>query len=428
MNQQAVFTRANACVHPTSKSNWKLLGAVLIYFSSLSACNSNAEPSSEVKTQPATVTRTAVQVIGASQGVLSTSRSVSASLNAATDSNVVAEASGRVLQILKRAGASVKAGETILQLEAQAVRNSLEDARLALASARVNLRTLERQNPEDARQAKLRFSSSQTALDDAARVVKANIKLYALGGVSLIEVQNAQSNLRQAQAEVEAARSGLARATRAGSEGLEAQQIAVAQAQNRVLQLEADLARASVKAPFAGEIVEIFVESGEYASAGNRVVRLIDPSSLKLVFQVPVSDADLLKAGSPLQIAFKGKRLAAKVSEDARVPSENRLVRLRGRMLPNQNLSGLGVGMTTRLEYSLKLAEGVLLPSAALRADGQKYFVYLVKNNVAGRVAVRVQAESAGRVAITGIPAGASVVYPVPSALEPGAFVTVVKP
>jgi HlyD family secretion protein len=286
MNQQAVFTRANACVHPTSKSNWKLLGAVLIYFSSLSACNSNAEPSSQAESQPATVTRTAVQVIGASQGVLSTSRSVSASLNAATDSNVVAEASGRVLQILKRAGASVKAGETILQLEAQAVRNSLEDARLALASAKVNLRTLERQNPEDARQAKLRFSSSQTALDDATRVVKANIKLYALGGVSLIEVQNAQSNLRQAQAEVEAARSGLARATRASSEGLEAQQIAVAQAQNRVLQLEADLARASVKAPFSGEIVEVFVEPGEYATAGNRVVRLIDPSSLKLVFQV----------------------------------------------------------------------------------------------------------------------------------------------
>jgi HlyD family secretion protein len=84
--------------------------------------------------------------------------------------------------------------------------------------------------------------------------------------------------------------------------------------------------------------------------------------------------------------------------------------------------------MTTRLEYNLKLAEGVLLPSAALRADGQKYFIYLVKNNVAGRVAVRVRAESAGRVAITGIPAGSSVVYPVPSALEPGAFVTVVKP
>ncbi len=404
-----------------------LLAALLA--SSLLACSAEPEAvaSSPEVAKPVAIERTSVQVITARDGALNTSRGVSATLNAGTDANVVAEASGRVLKIVKRAGETVNAGEIILQLEAQQISNSLEDARLALASAQVALRSAERQNPEDLRSAQLRVTSSQATLREAIRIEAANQKLYSMGGVSLVDLQNAKSALRTAQTEQDAAVAALARVTRAASEGLESQRIAVAQAQNRVAQLQADVARASVKAPFAGEIAELFVETGEFAAAGTRVLRLVDPSSLRLVFQVPAADADLLKTGSPLRLVFKGRSIAAKVSQDARVPSENRLVRLRGRILPNQNTAGLGIGTAARLEYTLQLAKGVLLPSAALRADGQNYFVYLVKNNIAGRAAVRVLAESTGRVAVTGIPAGATVVYPVPTALEPGAAVSVVK-
>jgi HlyD family secretion protein len=428
---EGVTDRVSSCTkcRPARNALFPKLLTALFLSSSLLSCAEESKAAEPIAANPKPVLeRTAVQVVTTTEGVLSTSRSISATLNAVTDASVVAEASGRVLKILKRAGAFVQAGETILLLESAQTQNSLEDARLALSSAQVALRSAERQNPEDTSQARLRLSSSQSAVDTAARLAAANQKIYALGGVSLVELQNSQSALRNAQADLEAARAALARTARASSEGLEGQRIAVAQAQNRVVQLQADVARASVKAPFAGEIAEVFVETGEFASAGTKVLRLIDPSSLKLVFQVPASDADLLKAGTPLSALVQGKRIAAKVSEDARVPSENRLVRLRGRILPNQNLALLKLGTTIRLEYNLRLAKGVLLPSAALRAEGQNYFVYLVKNNIAGRAAVRVLSESAGRVAVTGIPSGASVVFPVPAALEPGAVVSVVKP
>ncbi len=404
----------------------KLLVALFLS-SSLLSCAEETKAAQPITSQPV-IERTAVQVIKSTEGVLSTSRSVSANLVAVTDANVVAEASGRVLKILKRAGALVKAGETILLLESAQTQNALEDARLALTSAQVAWRSATRQNPEDASQARLRLSSSLVAVDNAARIVTANQKIYALGGVSLVELQNSQAALKNTQTELETARAALGRIGRATSEGLESQRIAVAQAQNRVVQLQADVARASVKAPFTGEIAEVFVETGEFATAGTKVLRLIDPSSLKLVFQVPAFDADLLKTGTRLSVVVQGKRVAAKVSEEARVPSENRLVRLRGRILPNQNLTGLKLGTTIRLEYNLRLAKGVILPSAALRAEGQNYFVYLVKNNTAGRAAVRVLSESAGQVAVSGIPSGAVVVFPVPAALEPGAIVSVVKP
>ncbi len=421
------FRRGDACHRPITPALLPKFLAALFLSSSLLSCAEESKAAEPVASKPV-LERTAVQVMTSTEGVLSTSRSVSATLNAVTDANVVAEASGRVLKVLKRAGTAVQAGEIILLLESAQTQNALADARLALASAQVALRSATRQIPEDASLARLRLSSSQAAVNNAARVVTANQKIYALGGVSLVELQNSQSVLKNAQSERETAKSALARVGRATSEGLESQRIAVAQAQNRVVQLQADLARASVKAPFTGEIAELFIETGEFATAGSKVLRLIDPSSLKLVFQVPASDADLLKTGTPLSVLVQGKRIAAKVSEDARVPSENRLVRLRGRILPNQNLTSLKLGTTIRLEYNLRLAKGVLLPSAALRAEGQNYFVYLVKNGLAGRAAVRVLSESAGKVAVTGIPSGASVVFPVPAALEPGAAVSVVNP
>ena len=405
---------------------WRILAGIALTVG-LIACS--AESSSKPEAKPvvaAPLETTNVRVIGTRFGNLNTNRSVTASISAATDSIIVAEATGRVLSIRKRVGQAVQAGEIILELDAENSRLALQDAQLTLESARTNLEITTKQNPEDAKQAQLRLRSSQTALAEAARLVQANLKIYGLGGISLLELQNSQSTLRSAQAEQQAATAGLARINRASSEGVRTQQITVQQARNRVTQLQADLNKSSVKAPFAGEIADVFLETGEFASTGTRVLRLIDPKSQKLVFSVPTSDANLLNVGSQLRVFANGKVLLGKVSQDARVPSDNRLVRLRGVLLPNQ--TALSTGSTVRLEYRLTLAKGFIIPSGALKADGQQYFVYVNKNNKAGRALVQVLAESNGLVAVQGLAATSSLIYPVPSALEPGATVRVVQP
>jgi HlyD family secretion protein len=394
----------------------------------LAACNANGS-SDQKNTDPAkspVVSRTPVRVVRAATGALTATRSSSVTLIAATDSAIVAEASGRVLRVVKRSGERVAVGQVVVQLDDATLRSQRQDALLALQTARVNLETAQKQNPEDRAQTTRRLEAARNALDNAARVVAANRKLYAMGGVSGVELRSSQTQERQAQAELEAAQSALARINRAGGEGLETLRLGVSQAQARLAQLETDLARANVKAPFAGEIAEVFVQTGEFAPSGTKVFRLVDPSSLRLSFNLPANDADRLSVGSQMRVTFNGRSLQAKLSQDARVPGENRLVRLKARLLPGQDTSGLSIGAVGRLEYGLRVTTGALVPSGALRAEGEKYFVYVVKNGKAGRASVRVLGESGGRVALEGLGAGQRVVYPVPLTLEPGASVEII--
>jgi multidrug resistance efflux pump len=397
----------------------------LLFALVFSACNANGS-SDQKNAAPTAIPKTPVRVVQAAPGVLTATRTSSVTLIAATDSAIVAEASGRVLRVSKRAGERVAAGEVVIQLDDATLRPQRQDALLALQTARVNLETAQKQNPEDRAQATRRLEAARNALDNASRVVAANKKLYTMGGVSGIELRSSQTQERQTQAELEAAQSALARINRASGEGLETLRLGVSQAQARLGQLETDLARANVKAPFAGEIAEVFVQTGEFASSGTKVFRLVDPSSLRLSFNLPASDADRLSAGSEMRVTFDGRTLRAKLSQDSRVPGENRLVRLKARLLPGQNISGLSIGAVGRLEYPLRVTEGALVPSGALRAEGEKYFVYVVKNGKAGRASVRVLGESAGRVALDGLGTGQRVVYPVPLTLEPGASVQVI--
>lgn len=59
------------------------------------------------------------------------------------------------------------------------------------------------------------------------------------------------------------------------------------QAQNQLNQARRAVADTEVKAPFAGVVAEIFVNPGEFVSAGQRAFRLADTSRLEASFRLP---------------------------------------------------------------------------------------------------------------------------------------------
>jgi multidrug efflux pump subunit AcrA (membrane-fusion protein) len=369
-----------------------------------------------------------VRAVRATVGALRTERSLSATVAAATDSVVVAEASGRVLRVLRKPGERVTAGSAVLELDVASLQDSLTDARLALETARVNLQAATRQNPEDRLQAQKRLIAAQQAFDNAERVRKANESLYGLGGVSQVDLREARSAALQAAAELEAARAQVARVDRAPTETLEGLRLAVAQAANRVQQLERDVQRGRVLAPFTGEVAQVYAQQGEFIAAGSRAFRLVDPSSLRLSFSVPVDDAASLTVGRGLRVTVGGTTLEARVARNASVPGDDRLVPLQGRFVGGQKLGNLEPGSAVRLSYTVTLATGALLPTGALRLEGERRFVYVVSGDTVRQRDVRVRAEALGRIAVGGVQIGERVVYPVPSSLASGSKVSVVNP
>ena len=99
-------------------------------------------------------------------------------------------------------------------------------------------------------------------------------------------------------------------------------QLEVAEARAELAQLE--LARCTLRAPFAGRVTSLPVCSGQYVLKGATIVELADVSSLKTLQPV---DRRVVVPDAPLTIHIEGREVAAKVL--AILPLPETFVRLR---------------------------------------------------------------------------------------------------
>ena len=76
--------------------------------------------------------------------------------------------------------------------------------------------------------------------------------------------------------------------------------LSIAQAQ--LAQIEDQLGRTRVTAPFNGRVTERFLTRGERVSIGDQVVRLISPRSLEVIARVPLASLDHVAEGDSIQL------------------------------------------------------------------------------------------------------------------------------
>jgi RND family efflux transporter MFP subunit len=240
------------------------------------------------------------------------------------------------------------------------------------------------------------------------------------------DVDTSKANLAQAEATYKQAQASLSQAERAKDENLALLEIQVAQAQNRLAQTRRSLSQTSIKAPFDGEIAELLTEVGEFVNTGAKILRLVDTSSLRARFKVPTQDANTLQSGSGIRIKALGRTLEGRVTRSSQVAGSNRLVETFARLIAGQNTTGFTAGTTVQIQYTLKLAQGTLVPTGALQTTSGQTYVYVVKDASAVQRKINVLGESSGKVAVTGIEAGSQLVYPVPGSLQNGERINIV--
>jgi multidrug resistance efflux pump len=418
--------------HQTSR--WWL--AVLCI--ALAACNRPEGASSQQPDESETAigeTKTAVRTVQSQTGALSSKRNVSGTLEASVDSVIAAQTSGQVTNVFFREGARVSAGSVIVQLDDLGLRQQLTDAQLALRTAQINLESGRRKTPESLTTNQSSLESARLSLSRAEKSFKSASALYAIGGTSQTELENAKANLAQAQATFKQSQAALAQTQRSGNESIALLEVAVQQAQNRIAQTQRSLNQTRIRAPFAGEIADLTTEVGEFVNTGTRVYRLVDTSSLRAKFRVPAQDATTLQSGTSVNIRVGSKTFTGRIERSTQVAGSNRLVDLYARFVALcgkpakagcQDTSKLTTGAAVQIGYALRLAQGTLVPTGALAtASGQPY-LYIIKDGTAQQRKVNVLAESQGQVAVTGLGAGATVIFPVPCSLQPVESVSIV--
>jgi len=182
------------------------------------------------------------------------------------ETDLAANATGRVTRTFVERGAEVKVGEVLAQLDVRAAAISASEANAQAESARAS-----------ASQAKLECARAEN--------------LKASGSISQAEYDRLAAQCRTSTLGVEASS---ARAQMA--------------AQN--------VGDGSVRAPFAGVVTERYVDVGEFVRSDSRVVTIVSTEILRLELAIPEAQASKVKEGAEVGFhvaTFPDRRFTGKI-------------------------------------------------------------------------------------------------------------------
>lgn len=302
----------------------------------------------------------------------------------------------------------------------------IQQAEAAVAAAQVNLDRAREINQENTNQqthqamlaAEESLANAQAQLDNLRQIdtsaaqgnlAAASARLDGAeadfgrntGGATAVQIAAAAAQLAQAQATLADL---LAEPTEAAWQTAVAQ---VEQARLSVADAEDALARATVRAPFAGVVTAVHTNIGEVASG--IVVEMMDAGSLEVV--VPVDEIDIgaievgqtavvtLETWPDVEIASQVAHIAPSAANNASLVTYDVYLRLGETDLPAR------VGMTANVQLITSQREGVLLvPNRAIqvnRATGA-YTVNRVNGDATEQVPVTIGLRDGQYTQITG--------------------------
>ncbi|MEO7711968.1 MAG: efflux RND transporter periplasmic adaptor subunit, partial [Gemmatimonadaceae bacterium] len=219
-----------------------------------SACNRNDASAEPAKTETMLVGPENVTVVRAEQ--IRTGPALSGSLSAERSATIRSEMSGAVLQTYAEAGQRVSAGQPLAQLDAAVLRDQQISARGAVSTA-------------------------QSSYDVAQRELSRNTTLEKAGAIAERDLERARNALIAAQGQLATSRAQLANVNK-------------------------QLDKASVQAPFTGVVEQRQINAGDVVSPGAALFTVVDPGSMQLEASVPADALAQVRVGMPVEFKVNG--------------------------------------------------------------------------------------------------------------------------
>jgi RND family efflux transporter MFP subunit len=192
----------------------------------------------------------------------------------------------------------------------------------------------------------------------------------------------------------------------------------------RLAQVNTQLERTQIKAPFPGLVVERVAQVGERVGMGTRVVRLYNPSDLEVVARAPLNYYRYVQPGDVLGVSDRNETIDAPVRRVYSVGGEdNHVFELRLDLD-----ASLAVGQTVRVTIpTADLRQVLAVPRDALVLRGDGVAVFIVdEDNTARRIRVTTGIGQGDWIEVKGpIQAGDRVVIRGNERLRPGQEVTI---
>ena len=305
----------------------------------------------------------------------------------ARTSDVGSAVDGRLVEFPIADGQHVAEGEPIagllrglLEIERRGAEAELERRRQELAKLEAGAR------PEEIDQARALVAGFEARLAYAKSRLARLGRLAERGTSTVDEFQDAQTELQAIEAQLAGSRAALA-LTEAGPRQEEIAQAAAAVAaqEAEVDRIDDQLAKHTIRAPFAGWVVERFTEKGQWLSRGGLVARIAELERVKIIAQVPEMSVRFLKPGADVRLEFDAAPEQTWVGEITRVvPQADVLSRSFPVeiMLDNRVADGQPVlqgGMLARAWLPVgRTGSATVVPKDAVVLGGARPVVYVI--------------------------------------------------
>ncbi len=292
-------------------------------------------------------------------------------------SQTASEISGRVDKTSFEEGFTVESGAVLARLDTQLLRKELEAAKAG-------------------------HQEALTDLEDARLKFKRLASLRESESVAVSEYDKARFAVESAE-------------KRAVSEKAAMEKLSI------------QIAKAVIRAPFAGIVVEEHAQPGEWLSPGSPVATIARNDEMDIVVDAPQSILPFAIPGAPALVRIHGQEIEGKVH--AVVPKGDVATRTFPVKIRIPNNGGLIQGMeaSVRLPAGEK-QEAVLVPRDAVIQPRGSFVIYVAVKGVAQMIPVQVQSYVGMQAAVQGpgLQPGMDVVVKGNERLRPGQPVTIV--
>ncbi|MGM0555305.1 MAG: efflux RND transporter periplasmic adaptor subunit [Myxococcota bacterium] len=356
-------------------------------------------------------------------------------LEARHTSDIGPEVGGIVDTLEVTAGDRVQHGQVLAELRPR-------DAKIAIDKAAARVQTLEdelrqaRSGPTDAEidAAKARVSGAKSQLEQAEREVDRAERLHSQGLVTDAEldqkrtaVEQAESNLASARAEIERLRE------LPHPEGVRVARSRLEQARLDLEEARTNLDKTTLRAPFAGLVLDVDADPGERAGPGQTVVRVADMDTTEVYAEIDEDYFGRLQKGQSATLIFPSmpdETFSATLRQiGPEIDSARGIigVHLDPADLPDKAFPGLTVDVNIEVA---RLPDATAVPQEAVLDDGEQTYVLTVEDGVATRTPVTIEARGESWTAIRADQQALSPNTPIilrAAKIEPGTHVEVTR-
>lgn len=216
-----------------------------------------------------------------------------------TEVKISSDVSGEVVELYVEEGDSVKAGQLLARIDADAYQSqvargvaNVNSSKAQLANARAQINSLEAQKAQ-----------IEAQLANAQEIYTRNKTLANDGVVSQAELEGAAANLRGLEANLSAAKSNI----QGAQESARAAQYGVESAEATLSELRTSLRRTTIYAPMGGVVSLLNVEQGERVvgtmqMTGTELMRIANLNAMEVRVEVSENDVPSVMIGQEVEV------------------------------------------------------------------------------------------------------------------------------